>query len=109
MQNGKILYRYTVKNGKFFIHEGVVNHTGFRPLVNFKDGGPALRCPREEDLGKIKSVWRSLWMEERDDDKARAMFIDYELDKIVELEFIIERKKENIRMLRAGMEESNAT
>lgn len=105
MEHGKILYRYTVKGDKFFIHEGVVNHTGFRPLVNFKDGGAALRCPREEDLGKIKSVGRSLWLEERNDDKARAMFIEYELDKIVELESKIKHKKETIRMLRNGMEE----
>lgn len=103
MQHGKILYRYTVKGDKFFIHEGVVNHTGFRPLVNFKDGGAALRCPREEDLGKIKSVGRSLWLEERNDDKARAMFIDYELDKIDKLSAQIERKWKLIEILRENM------
>ena len=104
MQHGKILYRYTVKGDKFFIHEGVVNHTGFRPLVNFKDGGAALRCPREEDLGKIKSVGRSLWLEERNDDKARAMFIEYELDKIDQLKDQIDRKYRTIEMLRDGLE-----
>ena len=109
MQNGKILYRYTLSNGKFFIREGVVNWTGFRPLVNFTDGGPAHRCPREEDLGKIKSVGHSLWMEERDDNKARRMFIDFELDKIEQLKEQIDRKYDTIGMLREGMEESNAT
>lgn len=109
MQHGKILYRYTIKDNKFFIHEGVVNHTGFRPLVNFKDGGPALRCPREEDLGKVKSVGRSVWLEERDDNKARAIFIEYELDKIDNLKSQIDKKLKFIEVLRADMEEPDAT
>ena len=105
MENGKILYRYTVSNGKFFIHEGVVNDCGTRLLVNFRDGGPALRCPRKEDLGKIRNVGHSLWMDERDDDKARAIFIDYELEKIDRLKDQIDRKYKIIEMLRAGMED----
>lgn len=105
MENGKILYRYTLKDGKFFIHEGVVNWCGFRPMVNFKDGAPTQRCPREEDLGKIRSVGRSLWLEERDDKKASKMFIAYELKKIDELKAKIERKKETVNMLWDSMED----
>lgn len=109
MQNGKVLYRYTLKDGKFFIHEGVVNWTGFRPLVNFRDGSPTQRCPRDEDLGKIKSVGRSLWLEERDDDKARAMFVEYELGKIEQLKDQIDKKYKTVEMLREGMGGLDAT
>ena len=105
MEHGKILYRYTVKNGKFFVHEGVVNDTGFRKLVNFKDRSPTLRCPRLDEIGKIKTVGQSLWLTERDDAKARKMFINYEINKIVEMEMQIKRKKDNIRMLREGMDD----
>ena len=103
MQRGKIVYRYTVKNGKFFVHEGVVNDTGFRKLVNFRDGSPTLRCPRDEEFGSIRRVGHSLWMTERDDAKARKMFIDYEINKIVDMEMQIKRKKDTIKMLREGM------
>ncbi len=103
IENDMTLYRYTVKNGKFFIREGTVNHTGFRPLVNFKDGSPMLRCPKEEDFGKIKSVGRSLWLTERDDEYARMKFIEYELDKIDKLREQINRKYKTIDMLRNGM------
>lgn len=99
MQHGKILYRYTIKNCKLFIHEGVVNDTGFRKLVNFKDGSPTQRCPRVEDLGKIRSVGQSLWLAERDDKKAMALFIAYETKKIEELNKQIDRKLDIIAML----------
>ena len=99
MEHGKILYRYTVSNGKFFIHEGVVNDCGTRLLVNFKDGGAALRCPRKEDLGKIRSVGHSLWMDHRDDSFARREFIYYESKKIVGLQKQIDRKVKTIEML----------
>ena len=99
MNNGKIVYRYTVKNGKFFIHEGVVNDTGFRKLVNFKDGSPTLRCPRDEEFGSIRRVGHSLWMTERNDEKAKALFIAYETKKINELNKQIDRKLDNITML----------
>lgn len=104
MQNGKIVYRYTVKNGKFFVHEGVINNTGFRTLVNFKDHSPSLRCPRDEEFGIIRTVGHSLWMTERDDNKARRLFINYEINKIVEMEEQIRRKKETLKMLYRGMD-----
>ena len=98
-ENGTVLYRYTVKNGKFFVHEGVVNDTGFRKLVNFKDRSPTLRCPRIDEVGKIKTVGQSLWMTERDDAKARKMFIAYESKKITELNKQIDKKVDTIAIL----------
>ena len=102
MEKGKVLYRYTVCKGKFFCHEGVVNDSGFRPLVNFKDGSQTVRCPRDGDIDTIRRVGHSLWMSERDDDKARAMFIKYELDKIEQLKKQIDRKIQIVNMLQAG-------
>lgn len=105
MQNGKVVYRYTVKNGKFNVREGIVNHCGIRYFVNFTDGGSMLRCPRAEDFGKIRSVGHSLWLEDRDDDLARSKFIEFELDKIDRLREQINRKYAIVDMLRKGMEE----
>lgn len=106
MEHGTVVYRYTVKNGKFNVREGVVNCAGFRNLVNFTDGGPAYRCPRKEDLGKIRSVGHSLWLNKKDDNLARQVFIDYELDKIDKLRKQIARKCAVIDMLSEGMEDT---
>ena len=103
MHEGKILYRYTVSNGEFFIHKGVVTDCGTRLLVNFKDSGSTLRCPKEEELGKIRSIGRSLWLDHRDDDKARMIFIHYELDRIKNLREQIDKKLEIIETLIDGI------
>lgn len=99
MQNGKILYRYTLKGNKFNVREGVVNYTGFRFLVNFRDGGAMVRCPRAEDIGKVRAVGCSLWLTERDDTLAKKLFIQYESKKIAELQKQIDKKNETIIML----------
>lgn len=99
MEKGKVLYRYTVCKGKFFCHEGVVNDSGFRPLVNFRDGSQTVRCPRDGDIDTIRRVGHSLWMTERNDKLARQMFIEYEQQKINELNRQIDQKMNIIAML----------
>jgi hypothetical protein len=97
---GMTLYRYTLKNGKFIVREGTVNQFGLRTCVNFKDGSGAVRAPRDEDIGVIRPIGHSLWMIERDDAKARRMFIEFEERRIEELEELIRKKREVVRGLK---------
>ena len=100
---GTVLYRYTVKNKKLYIHEGVVDNYGLRTCVNFRDGCTSVRCPRAEDIGVIRTVGHSLWLEKRDDELARHKFIAYEEQKIAELEKRLAWKREVIDMLKEGL------
>lgn len=97
---GTTLYRYTISGGKLFVHEGVVTWDGWRGLVKFKDHSSTYKCPKVEDLGELQKGGRSLWLGERNDDLAKMIFIDNELNKISELEDQIERKWELVRTLR---------
>lgn len=95
-----ILYRYTVKDGKLIIREGIVSNYGLRTCVHFVDGTPAVRTPRPEDIGVIKHVGHSIWLTDRDDDKARKMFITFEERRIGELEKTLIKKREVVSRLK---------
>lgn len=103
---GTVLYRYTIKNKTLFIREGVVDSYGLRTCVNFRDGSTAVRCPRAEDIGVIRTVGHSLWLEERDDKLAVSKFIAYEEQKVAELQKSLEYKLETIEYLK-GMKVEN--
>ena len=100
IEPGMKLYGYTVRNGKFFIHEGTVNDNGIRKIVNFTDGTFRQRCPRPEDIGVIRSEGPSLWLIDRDDKLAKQMFLKYEEHKLEQLQRQVETKINIIRMLR---------
>ena len=101
---GKVLYRYTVKNQKLYIHEGVVDNYGLRTCVNFRDSTPAVRCPRAEDIGVIRTVGHSLWLEKRDDKFAIRKFIAFEERKIAELEKQLSWKCGVVEMLNSELD-----
>lgn len=100
---GMTLYRYTVKNGKLFVREGTVNSFGLRTCVNFKDGSSPVRAPRPEDIGIIRPIGHGLWFIERDDAKARRMFIEFEERRIEELEELIRKKRRVVDVLKSEL------
>ena len=104
IEPGMKLYRYTVRNGKFYIHEGTVNDNGIRKVVNFTDCASKHRCPRIEDIGVVRNAGPSLWLIDRDDELAKQIFLDYEEYKLAQLRRLIDKKIEIIRMLREGDE-----
>ena len=101
---GTVLYRYTIKNKTLYIREGVVDSYGLRTCVNFRDGSTAVRCPRAEDIGVIRTVGHSLWLKERDDRLAVRKFISFEEQKVAELEKRVKYKRETIECLRECLE-----
>ena len=100
---GTVLYRYNIKNKKLYIHEGIVDNYGLRTCVNFRDGRNSVRTPREEDLGVIRTVGHSLWLQERDDELAIRKFISFEEDKIAELEKRVKAKRELVATLQSEL------
>lgn len=97
---GKTVCRYNIKNGKFFIHEGVVTEGGRRLYVCFKDGTAKHICPKRGEFGKIFTSGPTLWLLERDDELAKRTFIEYEEQTSIELQKQIDRKRELIEMLK---------
>jgi hypothetical protein len=49
----------------------------------------------------MKPVGHSIWLFERDDEKARRMFIDFEERRIVELEETLRKKREVVEQLKS--------
>lgn len=103
IETGKVIYRYTIRNKRLYIHEGVVNECGVRKFVNFWDGYPHARCPRVEELEVVRSNGPTLWLAERDDGKARRLFVQFEEDKLVGLREQIRVKEEIVEMLKGEL------
>lgn len=106
---GTVLYLYTIRTGTLKVHKGTVgvnNRTWWRGRdVTFTSKTNKDRCPTIEDIGVIQTGGPRVWLTERDDEKARALFIEYEKDKLAELEATVEKKKALIKMLESvGME-----
>lgn len=101
---GQTLYLYTARNGKFNIHEGVVTENKrryySRMMVAFTTKTTLEFLPKESEIGHIISGGPRLWMTERDDALAKKLFLEYEEEKLAELEKKIAKKKELIRVLR---------
>ena len=97
---GDKIYKYTVRNGKLFIHEGVVTEYRGRKFVYFEDSSPRTRCPKDEEIGMIRSNGPSLWLLEKNDELARRLFIEFEEKGLSELKKLIERKNELLNMLK---------
>lgn len=98
---GEKIYWYTMKNAQFFVHEGEV---ALRPYsrakcVHFNDGASHGLYPKETDIGVVLRG-TSLWLENRDDELAKRIFIEHNEKCIAELEEQIRRKHENIKILK---------
>lgn len=107
---GDTLYLYTIRTGKMKVHKGTVgvnNRTWWGGLnVTFDSKTNKDVCPPVESIGVIQTGGPRLWLTERDDEKARALFIDYELGKLAELEKQVVKKRRLIKGLESvGMEE----
>lgn len=99
---GEKIYMYTMMNGKFFVHEGEViqcRYNSRAKRVRFNDESSDKRYPNEIDIG-IVCGGRSLWLEDRDDELAKRLFIEHEETCIAEFEELIRRKLANIKMLK---------
>lgn len=100
---GTILYLYTIRTGELRVHKGVVfNDTGIYwryPRVRFETKQGKGWCPKRSEVGVIQTGGPSLWLTERDDTKAAKMLIEYELDKLAELEKQVVKKRRLIKML----------
>jgi hypothetical protein len=103
---GTHLYRYTVKNNKFYVHEGIVNQCIDRKVVVFPDGGfhhGSVKCPRPEDIGVVRNNGFFIWLTERNDKLAKQRFINYEIYQIHRMDKLIDEKVKIVKMLHESM------
>ncbi|MBQ1189663.1 MAG: hypothetical protein IIX57_04545 [Lachnospiraceae bacterium] len=102
IEPGTTLYRYTVRGCKFHVSKGVVNICSGRKRVVLSDGDlrhRSVRCPRPEDLGVVRNNGFVVWLDDRDDELAKQIFIDFENHKINQLQKMIDSKREIVEML----------
>lgn len=99
---GKTVYRYNIKNGKFYIHEGVVTKRGRFKEVYFKDENYRARCPGRNQFGMVLTSKTTVWLLERNDELAKRIFIEYEEQKLNELQEQLNKKLELIKTLKMG-------
>ena len=105
---GTTLYYYTIRKGDFTVHKGAVvtDRRGWYRKVAFETRSDKLVCPDIYEIGVIQTGGPSIWMFERDDDKAKKMFLEYELGKLALLEDQLAKKKALIKTLESvGMED----
>lgn len=99
---GETVYKYTLRNGEFFAHEGTVVEGGSRKCVYFKAKSSTERYPKETEFGVVHTNGPSLWLAERDDELAKRIFIEYEEQGLADLQKQFERKTELIKLLKEG-------
>lgn len=97
--SGETLYRYTLRNGKLYIHECVIVEECHRRFVYIKDVNYKGRCPKEDELGVINAKGPTLWLDKRDDEVAKDMFVRYEMECIADLEDQLNKKQALLKML----------
>lgn len=93
------VWLYSKRSGKIEVRQGDVRpNNRYKARFIFERVGKDayLQCPIEPGVVHAGVVW----LEERDDVKARDLFIDHELEAICELEEKIERRKWNIKLLK---------
>lgn len=93
------VWLYSKRSGKIEVRQGDVRpNNRYKARFIFERAGKDayLQCPIEPGVVHAGVVW----LEERDDVKARDLFIDHELETICELEEKIERRKWNIKLLK---------
>lgn len=101
---GETVYKYTLRKGKMFIHEGTVIEGLFNvKCVVFKDQSATDRLPCDDDFGKVDTKGTSLWLAERDDELARHLFVAYEEHSIAKLQEMINKKTKLIEDLKSGV------
>ena len=97
---GETVYKYTLRNGAFFVHEGVIMEQGTRKCVYFEDKKSKARLPKDDEFGIVHADGPSLWLTDRDDELAKHIFIEYEENSIAELQELINRKTKLINVLK---------
>lgn len=108
LEAGMPLYLYTARNGKFNVWEGVITENRrrywTRLVVKFKKRSGVEFLPKEDEIGCIVTAGPKVWLTERDDALARKLLLEYEEEKLKELERAMTKKKELIAVLREGMD-----
>ena len=97
---GDILYRYTIRHGRFIRNEGTVAICNGRKTVLFRDGVTNVRCPRDMDIGVIRHVGPSLWMTEKNDELAKEIYLEFEERRLSELRRQLETKEAIVELLK---------
>lgn len=108
LEAGMSLYLYTARNGKFNVWEGAITENRrrywTRLVVKFKKRSGVEFIPREDEIGRVVTAGPKVWLTERDDALARKLLLEYEEEKLEELERVVAKKKELIRVLKEGMD-----
>ena len=97
---GELVYKYVLRKGKLFVHEGEISIVGRMQNVYFKDRTPRVRCPKRDEFGVVQSDGPSLWLGERDDELAKQLFIEFEEAGLAKLQEQIRIKSELIKALK---------
>lgn len=100
---GETVYKYTLRNREFFIHEGTVIERGTNKYVYFKAKSSTERYPKEMEFRVVCANGPSLWLTERDDELAKRILIEYEEQCVADLQKQIERKLQLIKSLKEGV------
>lgn len=93
------VYLYSRYSGRTEVYQGYIrpfNRYGARFTYEKHGKDAYLQCPFESGVVRHGVVW----LPERDDQKAKELFIEHEIQAICDLEEKIERRKWNIKRLK---------
>lgn len=93
---GKTAYMYQLKNGRFRRFKGHVTLYSRGRCVFVKDGDTYLYTVAN---GQDEPYWNTLWMSERDDEKARMLLKAAIEQKIADYESRIQRERDLLKIL----------
>lgn len=100
------VYLYSRYSGRIEMYLGSVRpFTRYNGQFTFKRGGKNAYLQCSLDPGVVHHG--VVWLQERDDDKARELFIEHEELAIQELKEKIERREWNIKLLKETREKQS--
>ena len=97
--NDEKVFKYTLRNGQLFIHEGDAITRAGRRYVHFRHNGTRVRFPKPDEFGVVHTDGPSVWLAGRYDKIAINLLKEFEEKKIVELQNQLNIKKELVKTL----------
>lgn len=97
---GDKLTHYSFRGGKLYIKEGVIKEVNSRWYsLRFVFEGGQMYPPREAKIGVVTHSGPSVWLRGRDDEFAKKLLIEYEKERIAELQEKIDERNRIIEVL----------
>ena len=98
IKSGDVICKYTFTGSGLTVEEGIVDDSS-RMYINFNNKKEPVRFPGHRNVGRVWKDGKTLWLIERDDDKAQELFVQHYVQLTEDLERQATEAKETAALI----------